>query len=152
AGPWVLPASPLVAAPCVDFAVGQNSDGTLALVYIAAGNKLHQCRQTLPVAGNWGPTASLDNSIAQQVGIARNGDGRLEVFYVGTPAVAGTLRPLYEVLSMFYAPPGTNGGKSTSSVDYAKGSTIGTTTSISDSFKSSVQVTTTVGGILAGGS
>ncbi len=41
----------------------------------------------------------------------------------------------YTVLTLVYAPPGTNGGQSTSLVDYGSGSALGTTTSMSSSFK-----------------
>ncbi len=44
----------------------------------------------------------------------------------------------YILLTILYAPPGNNGGKSTSSVNYSSGSTAGTTSTISSSLKSSV--------------
>jgi len=57
------------------------------------------------------------------------------------PIGSGTMRPKYYVLSLLYSPPGANGGKSSSVVDYASGSTAGTTTSTSSSFKVGLNVT-----------
>jgi hypothetical protein len=57
----------------------------------------------------------------------------------------GTARPAYQILTVVYAPPGTNGGKSSSSVDYGAGSSTGTTTSTSSSFKAGVDVSTSGG-------
>jgi hypothetical protein len=52
----------------------------------------------------------------------------------------GQVHPLYEVLTVVYAPPGTKGGNSKSLVDYGSGSGTGTTTSTSKSFKAGVDV------------
>jgi hypothetical protein len=57
----------------------------------------------------------------------------------------GTARLRYVILTVVYAPPGTNGGKSNSSVDYGASSSTGTTTSISNSFKETVAATATTG-------
>ncbi len=54
---------------------------------------------------------------------------------VGSVLLRGTAVAKYIVLTVVYAPPGTNGGHSTSSVSYSAGSTTGTTTSASQSFK-----------------
>src|SRR5579871_1928342 len=63
-----------------------------------------------------------------------------------------TLAPRYFVLTVIYAPPGTQGGMSTSNVTYGSGSTTGTTTSATQAFKQSYSVTATVGaGILGNG-
>jgi hypothetical protein len=56
------------------------------------------------------------------------------------PAVTGTLHPKFYVLTVVYAPPGTNGGNSASSVSYAEGSTAGSTVSVSDSFKQEYKI------------
>jgi hypothetical protein len=56
------------------------------------------------------------------------------------PTVSGTLRPKYYILAVIYAPPGTQGGKSSSSVSYGNGSTTGTTVSASSSFKQNYSV------------
>jgi hypothetical protein len=56
------------------------------------------------------------------------------------PPVHGAIQPKYVVLTVIYAPPGTNGGKSTSSVVYSAGSTTGTTTSASQTFKQSYSI------------
>jgi hypothetical protein len=55
----------------------------------------------------------------------------------------------YTVLTLVYAPPGTNGGQSTSSVDYGSGSVFGTTTSTSDSFKAGFDITAAIGKALS---
>ncbi len=54
---------------------------------------------------------------------------------VGPKIFHGTVLPKYMILTVIYAPPGTNGGHSTSSVEYAAGSSTGTTTSASQTFK-----------------
>jgi len=63
------------------------------------------------------------------------------------PAVSGTVQAKYYILSVIYAPPGTKGGDSSSSVKYGRGSTTGTTVSSSSSFKQgvSVSVSTDIG-------
>jgi hypothetical protein len=58
----------------------------------------------------------------------------------------GTLMPKYYVLTVAYAPPGTQGGHSSSSVTYGSGSTTGTTTSASQSFKQNYSISVTAGG------
>lgn len=64
--------------------------------------------------------------------------------------VHGTLAPRYLILTVVYAPPGTQGGHGPSSVSYGSGSTTGTTTTISNSFKSAGSVTLDAsGGFLA---
>jgi hypothetical protein len=57
----------------------------------------------------------------------------------------GQVRPLYQLLTVVYAPPGTNAGKGDSQVVYGSGSTTGTTETTSDSFKAGVDVTASVG-------
>jgi putative hemolysin len=57
----------------------------------------------------------------------------------------GQVRPTYHLLSVLYTPPGTSGGGSSSSVQYATSSTTGTTLSISASVKEEVKVTATLG-------
>ena len=49
--------------------------------------------------------------------------------------VYGDLLPKYFVITVIYAPPGTQGGKSASSVTYASSSTTGTTTTVAHSFQ-----------------
>ena len=58
---------------------------------------------------------------------------------------SGTLRPKYQVLTILYAPPGTNGGKSSSSVSYMNSAVSGTSNSITSTFKNSVNVTASIG-------
>jgi hypothetical protein len=54
---------------------------------------------------------------------------------VGPRIYYGKATAKYLVLTVVYAPPGTEGGKSSSSVSYEAGSTTGTTTSANQSFK-----------------
>jgi hypothetical protein len=71
---------------------------------------------------------------------------------VGPVLRRGTVVPKYLVLTVIYAPPGTNGGHSTSSVSYGAGSTTGLTTSASQTFKVSNSVSFEgSGGILGNG-
>jgi hypothetical protein len=58
----------------------------------------------------------------------------------------GTLRPSYYILTVIYAPPGCNGGKSPTQVSYSASSATGTTTSTSKSFTNSVDISASVGG------
>jgi hypothetical protein len=61
----------------------------------------------------------------------------------------GTVDPKYYVLTVVYAPPGTQGGGSASVVEYGSGSTTGTTTSISSSFNAGWSISSeTTGGVL----
>ncbi len=64
------------------------------------------------------------------------------------PPVIGTVRPKYYVVTVIYAPPGTNGGRSSSSVAYANGSTEGSTVSSSSSFRDSSSLTISTSGSL----
>ena len=61
------------------------------------------------------------------------------------PLIAGTVNPSYVVLTVVYAPPGTNGGKSSSTVSYGSGSTTGSTTSVSNSFKQAYSIAADTG-------
>ena len=68
------------------------------------------------------------------------------------PSGTGTVAPRFYILSVVYAPPGTKGGGSTSSVSYGSGSTTGTTVAGSNSFKQNYKLTATAsGGILGNG-
>lgn len=53
---------------------------------------------------------------------------------------SGQLSPSYQLLTIVYAPPGTNSGKGTSQVVYGSDSTTGAVNSISDSFKEGVDI------------
>ena len=61
---------------------------------------------------------------------------------------SGEVIPRYQILTLVYAPPGTNGGKSSSQVAYGSGSTTGTTDSTSSSFKESADVSASVNAIV----
>ncbi len=60
------------------------------------------------------------------------------------PTQFGTVRPTYQILTLIYAPPGTNGGKSSSSVSYSSGSSMGSTVSTSNSFQDGMEIDATV--------
>jgi hypothetical protein len=65
---------------------------------------------------------------------------------VGPALQNATAVPKYLVLAVIYAPPGTKGGASKSSVSYSAGSTAGTATSASQSFKVSNSLSFDVSG------
>jgi hypothetical protein len=65
--------------------------------------------------------------------------------------IVGSVRPHYYLLSVLYAPPGTDGGKSSSMVDYSSGSSAGTTTSASSVFSDTTDVKAEAGGGFLGG-
>ncbi len=71
-----------------------------------------------------------------------------------TPSGTGAVRPKYYVLTVVYSPPGTEGGRSSSSVKYGSGSTTGTTVSTTSAFKQNykVSVSADVGFLGTGGS
>lgn len=56
----------------------------------------------------------------------------------------GTVTLKYKVLTVIYPPPGTKGGNSASEVSYASGSTTGSTTTTSHSFKQDYSVSASV--------
>jgi hypothetical protein len=61
------------------------------------------------------------------------------------PVEVGTVTPRYSVLAIIYAPPGATGG-SGSSVSYGNGSSLGSATSTSGSFKQAYSVAASAGG------
>lgn len=66
------------------------------------------------------------------------------------PTQTGTVAPKFYVISVIYAPPGTQGGGSRSSVAYGSGSSAGTSVKSSGSFKQNYKVTASAsGGVLA---
>ena len=70
-----------------------------------------------------------------------DGDGLYRCFQPANPLATGTVRPKFYVLTVLYAPPGTNDGKSVSLVDYSSGSATGTKTSTESSWKDGVSAT-----------
>jgi H-type lectin domain len=75
-------------------------------------------------------------------GSGSTGTGPLAMNWVavGSRLYNGTATGNYLVLTVIYAPPGTNGGKASSSVSYGAGVTSGNTTSATQSFKQSIGV------------
>jgi hypothetical protein len=61
---------------------------------------------------------------------------------IGQRVFQGTSIPKYLILTVIYAPPGTE-GHATSSVSYGSGSTTGTTTSVSQSFQNGIGISVT---------
>jgi hypothetical protein len=72
---------------------------------------------------------------------ATNNDGLYRYFQPASALATGTVRPKFYVLTVLYAPPGTNSGKSVSLVDYSSASTTGTKTSTGSSWKAGVDAT-----------
>lgn len=62
---------------------------------------------------------------------------------VGSTLYQGAAALKYVVMTVIYAPPGTNGGHASSSVTYGSGVTAGTTTSASQSFQTTVSTSVT---------
>lgn len=87
--------------------------------------QMHACPGDTPAAG---------------IQIAKN-----QLLCADLQPISGTIRPRYVVLTVIYAPPGTNGGKSSSSVDYGTSSGTGVNTSLSSSFKSGFSISASVG-------
>jgi hypothetical protein len=69
---------------------------------------------------------------------------------VASPTAYGTGRPQFAVIDLIYAPPGTQGGKSQSSVTYTTDSTTGVTTEATQSFKEGLDVKASVGSDVTG--
>ena len=100
------------------------------------------------------PPNEPDNFIMFQLGTAGSlgwgmGDPRPVDGNVMLPVAYGTIRPAYVIMTLVYAPPGTTTTMPVlTNVQYANGSTTGTTTSASSSFKGAVDVKAEVGGPL----
>ena len=62
------------------------------------------------------------------------------------PPPSGWARPKYRILTVVYAPPGKQGGGSSSSVEYGSGSTWGSTTKCESAFKQEYTTTVTATG------
>ena len=88
-----------------------------------------------------------------QRGLTSAHPAALNSLAVGSKLYQGTATANYQILTVIYAPPGTNGGHASSSVTYGSGVTSGTTTSASQSFQNSigVSVTNKVDALGAGG-
>ena len=68
----------------------------------------------------------------------------------GVPVPSGTVTPKYMVMTVIYAPPGSNGCMHQSNVSYGSGSTLGTSVSASKSFRWESEVKTSTGGGVLG--
>ena len=87
------------------------------------------------------PPAPYDNSEAYGSWVA-----------VGQLSISNPVTPNYLVLTIIYAPPGTNGGRGSSSVSYQAGSTTGSSVSSSKTFKSTNSISAEgSGGIIGNG-
>jgi hypothetical protein len=71
-------------------AVAQNSDGRLEIFYVGTNNDLYhnwQMKPGISDSANWAGEARFPGDSANQIAVAQNSDGRLEIFYVGTNTV-----------------------------------------------------------------
>jgi hypothetical protein len=68
-------------------AVGENADGRLELFYIGTNQNLYHNWQTSanggPNQGDWTGETPFSDGAALSLGVGRNADGRLELFYIG---------------------------------------------------------------------
>lgn len=106
------------------------------------------CKENSVFGGTWIPgaprpkgTACTTNGMPNGPQGTCNGSGQC----ITAAAISERVAPRYEVVSVLYAPPGLDGGKSTSYVEYGSGSKAGSTVSSSKTFKNSLGVTVTAG-------
>ena len=139
--------------------VSSSADGTTWTPSVRVGQESTKFAPSLATFNGRLWLAFTSNNNTQSVQVSSSADGTtwspsVRVGQESTkfaPALwaevlnVGQLRPLYQVLTVVYAPPGTNGGKSSSQVDYGTGSTMGTKTTTSHSFKKEGSVTATCG-------
>jgi hypothetical protein len=93
----------------------------------------------------WPLTAGSSCTINGSPGKCDGGEvmaGVIEPLRIGkcVPTITGTILPRFYVLDVIYAPPGTSGSATRSSVTYASGSTSGTETKTTKAFKSELNV------------
>ncbi len=140
------PLSPAIASFGGNLYLGWRGDGNenLNVSCSADGGRTFVDRYTSPETSRNAPALCAYGRILAYAWTGDK-DDQLNVAQAANTLLAGTARPKYQVLTVVYAPPGTSGGKSASSVDYGTGSSTGTTTSISDAFKAGVDVTASVG-------
>jgi hypothetical protein len=79
-----------------------------------------------------------------QVTVATD-DAKAQASVTVNAKALGQVFPAYHILTVIYAPPGMNGGKSGSQVVYGSQSTTGTIMSTTSSFKAGVDVTASLG-------
>jgi hypothetical protein len=82
-----------------------------------------------------------NGTLGEWVYFRADGDGLYRCFQPASALATGTVRPKFYVLTVLYAPPGTNDGKSVSLVDYSSESATGTKTSTEKSWKVGVSLT-----------
>jgi hypothetical protein len=136
-GQWTAPpAPPPVTCPTIKFpsVFGETPTMTVGVCY-----PRDNCAALLQDAPNVGYRVTRKGFEPYLSHMGR-GDGSSTIvngtwLAVGPKLHQGTATARYIVLTVIYAPPGTNGGHSSSSVSYSAGSTAGTTTSASQSFK-----------------
>jgi hypothetical protein len=132
-----------------------SNNGRLAVeVYGWSNNEMTKLWETGDIGAGSGAVSLLTGDI--------NSDGLVEVLQLwdnngrlGVELYSGVLEgaavPRYLVLTIVYAPPGANGGRSQSSVEYSDGSTLGTKTSASQTFSTASSTSVGVSGGLLGG-
>lgn len=93
-----------------------------------------------------GATGQQLHMLAAQIGGLRSRLSLAEAALFNCVNVfSGTVIPNYQLLFVMYAPPGTDGGKGSSTVDYFNGSTMGSSTSTSSSYQTGLSISGSVG-------
>ena len=123
--------------------IGQQSKTAPSLAVDANGNLCVAFVANNP--SNAMLLCTSQNGLSWSPNIPVNQASKTAAILAPTMLYGATIRPRYQILTVVYAPPGTNGGHSTSSVEYSHGSSAGTTTTISNSTKAGVSVTVSVG-------
>lgn len=135
-GNWSAPpAPPPVNCPTVNFAKPFGGAPTMTVGVCYPGGDCATLFRDAAFIG-YNETATGFSPYLSHMG--KGGGGSVVVngswVAVGPKLHNGQVIPKYIVLTVIYAPPGTNGGHSTSGVSYAAGSSTGTTTSASQTF------------------
>lgn len=129
--------TPSVAVSVASFyttGVGNNNSANVVNVGVGADSITSQ--GFLPVATAPGGTAPANINVTW--------------IAVGPVLLNTTATARYIVMAVLYAPPGTTGGSSKSSVQYSTGTTSATTTAASQSFKSTNSLSVSISGAFGG--
>jgi hypothetical protein len=116
-------------------------DGPLGRVFCDGSQLTGLTDFTIASSPKVGRMQIANGTLGEWVYFQATGDGLYRYFQPANPLATGTVRPKFYVLTVLYAPPGTNGGKSVSLVDYSSESATGTKTSIATSVKQGVSAT-----------
>jgi len=131
----------------ISLSVGQPPEGLTATLSTTTLTWTRSYQQAFSLTLTAAPDIAPDDATIYIEGTGRTVRGSISFSASVTvnAKAAGQLRPSYQLLSVVYAPPGTNGGKSSSQVSYGSGSTTGTVSSIKNSFKDGVDVSAALG-------